>query len=338
MASAGIIGMGSWGSALAYALGSHGHHVTMWSKFEDEVKMLQKKHEHITKLPGVILPEEVFATISMEDVCSDKDILVFAVPSIFVRSTAKEAAPYIKKGQLVVNVAKGIEDDSLKLLSEILREELPQAQIAVLSGPSHAEEVGRRIPTTLVAGASDEEAAKRVQDIFMSDVLRVYTSPDVTGIELGGALKNVIALAAGVIDGLGYGDNTKAALMTRGIAEMSRLGTACGGYPETFFGLSGIGDLIVTCTSRHSRNRKCGYLIGQGYTLDAAMKEVSMVVEGVYCARAALAMAQKYSVDMPITAQVNDVLFENKPAKTAVTELFLRDGRIENQRLSWHKN
>lgn len=335
MAHIGIIGMGSWGTALACVLNSNGHDVSMWSKFSDEADMLNTYHEHQTKLPGVKLSPKITADTNIEDICRDKDLLVFAVPSVFVRQTAKAAAPYIKAGQLVVNVAKGIEDTSLKLLSEVLSEELPTAKIAVLSGPSHAEEVSRGIPTTLVAGAADKEAAAYIQKIFMNNVLRVYTSPDVTGIELGGALKNVIALAAGVTDGLGYGDNTKAALMTRGIAEMSRLGVACGGRAETFSGLSGIGDLIVTCTSRHSRNRKCGYLIGQGMSLDAAAKEVKMVVEGVYSAKAALELAKRHHVDMPIVAEVNAVLFHEKTAKDAVTDLFLRDGRVEYGSLTW---
>ena len=335
MARIGIIGMGSWGTALAFVLNHNGHDVSMWSKLSDEVAMLNTYYEHQTKLPGVSLSPEIKAVTSLKDVCCGKNLLVFAVPSVFVRQTAKEAAPYIQSGQLVVNVAKGIEDTSLKLLSEVLSEELPEAKIAVLSGPSHAEEVGRGIPTTLVAGAQTQEDAAYIQQIFMNNVLRVYTSPDITGIELGGALKNVIALAAGVADGLGYGDNTKAALMTRGIAEMSRLGVACGGRSETFSGLSGIGDLIVTCTSRHSRNRKCGYLIGQGMSLEAAAKEVKMVVEGVYSAKAALELAKRHQVDMPIVAEVNAVLFHGKTAKDAVTDLFLRDGRVEHGSLTW---
>lgn len=335
MAHIGIIGMGSWGTALAFALRNNGHDVMMWSKFSDEAEMINTYHEHKTKLPNVHLQPDIIAVSDMRMACENKDLLVFAVPSVFVRSTAAAAASYVKDGQLIVNVAKGIEDSSLKLLSEVIKEELPAAQIAVLSGPSHAEEVGRCIPTTLVAGAAKKEAAEYIQEIFMSNVLRVYTSPDITGIELGGALKNVIALAAGVADGLGYGDNTKAALMTRGIAEMSRLGTACGGYPETFSGLSGIGDLIVTCTSRHSRNRKCGCLIGSGLSLEEATKEVQMVVEGVYSAKAALALAKRHGVDMPIITQVNKVLFEGMPAKAAVEELFLRDGRVEHGNLIW---
>ena len=243
--------------------------------------------------------------------------------------------PFLRKGQIVVNVAKGIEEKTLNTLSQVLEEELPGADVAVLSGPSHAEEVSRGLPTTCVAGARSRKTAEYVQSLFMSEVFRVYTSPDVLGIELGGALKNVIALAAGIADGLGYGDNTKAALITRGIAEIARLGTAMGGKFETFCGLSGIGDLIVTCASMHSRNRRAGILIGKGYTMEEAMKEVQMVVEGVYSAKAALALARKYYMAMPIIEQVNQVLFEGKPASEAVKELMLRDPREEDSGLTW---
>ena len=243
--------------------------------------------------------------------------------------------PFLREGQIVVNVAKGIEEGTLMTLSQILEEELPGANVAVLSGPSHAEEVSRSLPTTCVAGAADKKTAEYIQSLFMSEVFRVYTSPDVLGIELGGALKNVIALAAGIADGLGYGDNTKAALITRGIAEIARLGMAMGGKLETFCGLSGIGDLIVTCASMHSRNRRAGILIGKGYSMEEAMKEVKMVVEGVYSAKAALALARKYYMTMPIIEQVNQVLFEGKKASDAVRELMLRDPREEDSGLTW---
>lgn len=234
-----------------------------------------------------------------------------------------------------MNVAKGIEESTLMTLSEILQEELPQADIGVLSGPSHAEEVSQGIPTTVVVGAGTKKTAYFIQDMFMNETFRVYTSPDITGIELGGSVKNVIALAAGVLDGLGLGDNTKAALITRGIAEMSRLGVALGGKMETFSGLSGIGDLIVTCTSQHSRNHNAGYLIGQGYTMQEAMDEVKQVVEGVHSARAALKMAQEHHVSMPIVEEVNKVLFENKSAKEAMESLLTRDKRREYSDLKW---
>jgi len=241
------------------------------------------------------------------------------------------------KDQIIVNVGKGIEENTLETLTDIIKEEIPQADVAVLSGPSHAEEVSRTIPTTCVVGADSKDTAHFIQDVFMSERFRVYTSPDVIGIELGGSIKNVIALAAGIADGLGFGDNTKAALMTRGIAEISRLGIAMGGKMETFAGLSGVGDLIVTCTSKHSRNRNAGYLIGQGYTMEEAMKEVKQIVEGVYSAKAALALAKKYNVEMPIVEQVNLVLFEDKPAIEAVSDLLLRDKRREYSELEWKK-
>ena len=244
-------------------------------------------------------------------------------------------APYVKEGQIVVCVAKGIEEDTLMTLSEIVEQEIPVADVAVMCGPSHAEEVGRGLPTTVVAGAHKKATAEAVQDIFMNEVFRVYTSPDVLGMELGGSLKNVIALAAGMADGLGYGDNTKAALITRGITEMGRLALEMGAKYETLSGLTGIGDLIVTCESRHSRNRKAGMLMGQGYTMKQATDEVKMVVEGIYSAKAAIALAHKYQVDMPIIEEVNKVLFEDKPAKDAVKELMMRDRRAEHSGLEW---
>jgi glycerol-3-phosphate dehydrogenase (NAD(P)+) len=244
-------------------------------------------------------------------------------------------APFVEPDQIIVSVAKGIEESTLMIQTDIIRQEIPQADAAVLSGPSHAEEVGRGIPTTVVAGAKTRETAEYIQNVFMSPVFRVYTSPDMLGIELAGSLKNVIALAAGVADGLGCGDNTKAALITRGIAEMSRLGVAMGGRIETFNGLAGIGDLIVTCASVHSRNRKAGYLMGQGRTMKEAMDEVQMVVEGVYSAKAAAILAEKYQINMPIVAEVNKVLFEGKAAKDALDDLMLRDKKIEHPELPW---
>ena len=232
--------------------------------------------------------------------------------------------PYVADGQIIVDVAKGIEEDTLMTLSQQIKEEIPHADVAVLSGPSHAEEVGRGLPTTVCIGATTEKTAKYLQEMFMNEVFRVYISPDMLGMELGGSLKNVIALAAGIADGMGYGDNTKAALITRGIAEISRLGIAMGAHARTFYGLSGIGDLIVTCASVHSRNRKAGYLMGKGYTMQEAMDEVKMVVEGVYSAKAALGLAEKYGVEMPIIAEVNKVLFEDKNAADAVNELMQR--------------
>lgn len=307
----------------------------MWSIIEDEIKMLSEKREHASKLPGVKLPDDMNFTTDLEYSLQDKDMIVLAVPSPFTRSTAHSMCPYVKEGQLIVNVAKGVEEKTLMTLSEIIEEEIPQANVAVLSGPSHAEEVGRGVPTTVVAGAHDQKTAEYIQNIFMSPVFRVYTSPDILGMELGAALKNVIALAAGTADGLGHGDNLKAALITRGIAEITRLGTAMGAHAETFYGLSGIGDLIVTCASVHSRNRRAGYLIGQGYTMKEAMDKVQMIVEGVYSAKAAMGLAKKYNVEIPIIEQVNKVLFEDKDPKEALDELMLRDKKIEHSNLPW---
>ena len=335
MAKISIIGAGSWGTALARLLAVNGHDVVMWSIVEDEIRMLQENHEHLTKLPGVKLPDDIIFTTDMECAVKGKDILVLAVPSPYTRSTSRTMAPYVSEGQIIVSVAKGIEESTLKVLADVIKEEIPQADVAVLCGPSHAEEVGRGIPTTVVAGAKTRKTAEYIQNVFMNKVFRVYTSPDMMGMELGGALKNVIALAAGIADGLGCGDNTKAALITRGIAEMSRLGMAMGGHIETFNGLTGIGDLIVTCASRHSRNRKAGYLIGQGKTMQEAMDEVKMVVEGVYSAKAAKILAEKYHIDMPIVEEVNQVLFEGKSAKEAMTDLMLRDKKIEHPELPW---
>ena len=335
MAKTGVIGAGSWGIALAKLLHDNGHEVTVWSILPDEIEMLKKNHEHLDKLPGVKLPEDMEFTIDLKEAAEGKDVLVLAVPSPFIRNTAHSLKEVVADNQIIVNVAKGIEEATLMTLSQVIEEEVPQARVAVLSGPSHAEEVGRGLPTTIVVGSKDKETAEYLQNIFMNQVFRVYISPDVCGIELGAALKNVVALAAGIADGLGYGDNTKAALITRGIAEIARLGVAMGGKPETFSGLSGIGDLIVTCASKHSRNRKAGVLVGQGKTMEEAMAEVKMVVEGVYSAKAANRLALKYQVSMPIIEQVNAVLFENKPAAEAVKDLMLRDKKLENSDLPW---
>jgi glycerol-3-phosphate dehydrogenase (NAD(P)+) len=325
-----VLGAGSWGTALAVLLCENGHEVTIWSIDKREIEMIDEKREQIEKLPGVMIPDRIAVTNDLPSSIAGRDMLVLAVPSIFVRSTAKSMAPYVTDGQIIVNVAKGIEESTLMNMTDVIEDEIQNARVGVLSGPSHAEEVGRKIPTTIVAGAHDRETAEIIQDTFMNSYFRVYTSPDMVGIELGAALKNVIALAAGIVDGLELGDNTKAALITRGIAEITRLGTAMGGRPETFGGLSGIGDLIVTCTSTHSRNHNAGYLIGQGKTYQEAMDEVKMVVEGVYSAKAALALAKKYQIEVPITEQVNRILFENLPAKDAVSSLLLRDRTSES--------
>lgn len=330
MAEIGIIGAGSWGTALSLLLQKNGNRVTVWSIMEDEIHMLNQDREQKDKLPGVKLPEDMLFTTDLEAAVTGKDVLVLAVPSPYTRSTSAMMRPFVAEGQKIVNVAKGIEETTLMTLSQMIEEEIPQADVSVLSGPSHAEEVGKGLPTTIVVGSKSRETAEYLQNLFMNEVFRVYISSDVLGIELGAALKNVVALAAGIADGLGYGDNTKAALITRGIAEIARLGLAMGGRLETFYGLTGIGDLIVTCASMHSRNRRAGILIGKGASMEEAMEEAKMVVEGVYSAKAGFALAEKYQVSMPIIEQVNEVLFDNKSADLAVKELMERDKKIEN--------
>lgn len=335
MKKVSFLGAGSWGTALAILCAKNGHQVTVWSKLKAEIDMLRENREHVDRLPGVKLPDSIVIEDDLEKACTGQDIIVFSVASPFVRTTAHEAKPFIKEKQIIVNVGKGIEDDTLMTLCEIIEDELPMADVTVLSGPSHAEEVSKGVPTTVVVGAKTKKTAMFVQDVFMSDSFRVYTSPDMIGIELGGALKNVIALAAGILDGMGLGDNTKAALMTRGIAEISRLGIELGGKMETFCGLSGIGDLIVTCTSAHSRNHNCGYLLGKGKTLAEAKEEIKQVVEGVNCAKAAMALANKNHVTMPIVEQINAVLFEDKSTAQAMKDLLERDKVSEYKSLTW---
>ena len=305
MGKIGVIGSGTWGTAIAVLLNNNGHQVDLWSAIPQEIEEMRSTHKH-KNLPEVTLPDSIRYTADLEEAMKEKDMLVLSVPSVFVRSTARRMKEFCPQGQIIVDVAKGIEEDTLKTMTEIIQEEIPQCEPAVLSGPSHAEEVSRGLPTTCVAGSRKKRIAEAVQSAFMSPVFRVYTSPDVLGIEVGAALKNVVALAAGAAD-------------------------------QTFAGLTGIGDLIVTCASMHSRNRRAGILIGKGYTMEEAMKEVQMVVEGVYSARAALALSKKYSVPMPIVEAVNQVLFEGKPAKDAVTDLMMRDRRIENTSLPWEE-
>ncbi len=335
VARIGMLGAGSWGTALTYELSAKGHEVLVWSVSEEEVDLLNTEHEQKIKLPGVKLPVEVQATTDLQKAIDGMDLLVLAVPSPFTRSTARRMRPYVGEGQLIVSVAKGLEEDSFMTLTQIIEEEIPQCRTTVLCGPTHAEEVGKGLPTAIVAGAARREDALYVQDVFMSEVFRVYTSPDVLGMQVGAALKNVVALAAGIADGLGYGDNTKAALITRGIAEIARLGMAMGGRQESFTGLTGIGDLIVTCASMHSRNRRAGILIGQGKTTKEAMAQVQQVVEGVYSARAAYQLSEHYHIETPIIEQVYRILEENKSPAEAVRELMLRDRKIESGALSW---
>ena len=329
MKQIGVIGTGTWGTALAVHLAQQGHAVTVWSPFVEELEALSATHTH-PHLPYTHIPESIVTESDLGVACTDKDLLVFAVPSVFVRETALRAKPYIPAGQLIVDVAKGIEEGTLLTMTEILAEVLgPSVRTVALSGPTHAEEVAVNIPTAIVSASADTAAAKEVQDIFMSPTFRVYVNDDAHGVELSGALKNVVALAAGISAGLGYGDNTIAAIISRGIAEISRLGMAMGCRPETFYGLAGIGDLVVTCYSRHSRNHQAGTLIGQGVPPKEALQRVGMVVEGVNTLPAAVQLAEKYGVELPIIFAVRDVFEGTLTAREAVTELMCRQKRTE---------
>lgn len=328
-----VIGSGGWGTALAVLLKNNGHNVCLWSWLEEEKNNLEKDGENKEFLPGVKLPEGILYTSDLKYAVEHGQLIVLAVPSHAVKNTAKNINLHIAENIPIVNVAKGFEPQSLNVLSEVIREECPNNPVAVLSGPSHAEEVARGIPTTVVAAANDENIAKIVQDTFMAPTFRVYTSDDVKGVELGGALKNVIALCAGISDGLGLGDNTKAALMTRGIVEIQRLGTKMGAKERTFNGLTGVGDLIVTCTSMHSRNRRAGILIGQGNSISDSIEKVHMVVEGVSAAKAAYELSKKYNVEMPIIEAAYNVLFEGVNPKDAVMKLMARDKKSEGEAL-----
>lgn len=325
-----VIGSGSWGTAVAVMLAQKGYEIYLWSWQQAETDRLNADRENKEFLPGVSFPDNIICSHDMAEIVESAELIICAVPSPATRTTAKALGEVVKDGQIILNISKGLENKTLKRLSQVYKEEIPQAVVAVMSGPSHAEEVSRGLPTTNVVAADNEEVAKHIQDIIMNPVFRIYTSNDMAGVELGGALKNVIALCAGISDGLGYGDNTKAALMTRGIAEVKRLGVAMGAKPETFAGLSGIGDLIVTCTSMHSRNRRAGIMIGQGKTLKQTLEAVHMVVEGVNTATAAYELAKKHNVSMPITEEAYEILFNDKPAKEAVTDLMLREKREEN--------
>lgn len=334
MTKVGVIGAGSWGTALAILLNENKNDVVLWSHRESEAEKIRKTRI-TSKLPEIRLPEEIRVTSDLEEAVADREVLILVVPSSCVRETAQKMSGFVKAGTAIVSASKGIEERTLMTMTDIIEDCIPEANAAVLSGPSHAEEVAIGLPTACVIGAHDEETARRLQRLFMSACFRVYISPDMSGIELGGALKNVIALAAGIADGMGYGDNAKAALITRGMVEIGRLGMAMGGKPQTFSGLTGIGDLIVTCASMHSRNRRAGILLGKGYSMEAAMKEVNMVVEGVYSAKSAAKLSEKYGVELPIIEQVNKVLFEGKDPRTAVSQLMLRDNKQENSLIPW---
>lgn len=324
-----ILGSGGWGTALACIL-SKKHGVTLWSAFENEISELSETREN-KLLKGVKIPESIELSTDLEHSVKRCEILIFAVPSFAVRETAKKVSPFFDtENQIAVCVAKGLEDSTFSTLGEVIKSELPESgRVCALSGPTHAEEVAREIPTTIVAASDDIKTAQIVQEALMSDKFRIYTSDDMKGVELGGTIKNIIALCAGISDGCGYGDNSKAALMTRGIHEIAKLGVKMGGKKETFYGLSGIGDLIVTCTSMHSRNRRCGILIGQGKSADEAMKEVNMVVEGIKCLKAVYNASKIYNVEMPITAEAYKIVYENKNPKECVFALMTREMKPE---------
>ena len=330
MVNIAVIGSGGWGTAVAIHLDGKGYDVTLWSWKQEECDNILRDGENKEFLPGVKVPDTIKLTSDISCV-KDKDLVVLVSPSKVIRQTAHSMAPYITEGTPVVILSKGIEDETLMTLSQVVEEEIPQAKVAALSGPSHAEEVARKIPTTCVVACECEETAKFIQNIFMSENFRIYTNTDVLGVELGGALKNVIALCAGVTDGIGFGDNTIAALMTRGIKEIARLGVKMGANAETFYGLAGIGDLIVTCTSKHSRNRRAGVLIGQGMKLQEALDTVHMVVEGVYAAKAAYKLSLKYDVEMPIVSEAYNVLFNDASPRDAIISLMTRDKKDETK-------
>lgn len=324
-----VIGSGGWGTAVAALLKNNGNNVILWSWKEEESIAIKENNENKEFLPGVKLPEGIEYTSDLKYAVESADLLVFASPSHAIKATAKQVKQYIKNTP-IVNISKGFEKEGLKRLSEVIKEEC-NVPVAVLSGPSHAEEVGKGIPTTVVVASEDKELASKIQDMFMSPSFRVYTSEDVIGVEIGGALKNIIALCAGISDGMGLGDNTKAALMTRGLAEITRLGLAMGANPKTFAGLSGIGDLIVTCTSMHSRNRRAGILIGKGITVDKALEEVHTVVEGVFATECAYFLAKKFNVEMPITEAAYNVLFEGEVPSSVVSKLMQRTKKNEEE-------
>lgn len=330
----GIIGAGSFGTAVGILLGNKGYKIKIWDRKKDLINEINTSRENKRYLPEIKVPDSLTAEEDMEKVVHNADAIVIAVPSNAVRNVCKNLAGVIKENQVLISLVKGIENGTYKRMSEIIEEFYPNNPIGVLSGPSHAEEVSQNIPTTVVSSSKSLETAEFIQDLFITSEFRVYTNLDIIGVELGGAVKNIIALAAGVSDGLEYGDNTKAALMTRGIAEIARLGLALGAQPLTFAGLSGIGDLIVTCTSMHSRNRRAGILIGKGKTVEEAIDEVKMVVEGVNTTKSVYELANKINIEMPITNELYKILYEKKPAKDAVLELMLRDKRHETEEVA----
>ncbi|PUB10343.1 NAD(P)H-dependent glycerol-3-phosphate dehydrogenase [Paenisporosarcina sp. OV554] len=336
MEKAVVLGAGSWGTALSMVLAENGHNCLLWSHREDQATEINNQHSNEKYLPGTVLPSTLTATSSLKDAATHGKIIVMAVPTKGIREVCRDLKEWIQEPILFVHVSKGIEPDSLKRISEVMREEIPAhliEEIVVLSGPSHAEEVVLKHPTTVTAACEEIHYAEKVQDLFMNGNFRVYTNSDVIGVEIGGALKNIIALGAGISDGLGYGDNAKAALITRGLAEIARLGTKMGANPLTFSGLTGIGDLIVTCTSVHSRNWRAGNLLGKGMKLDEVLDQMGMVVEGVRTTKAAYQLSKFHDVPMPITSALYAVLFEQVNPKTAVDQLMDRVKKQEMEDL-----
>lgn len=331
MKTIGVIGAGSWGTALAITLSGKGHQVKIWDVDPGHLKELDENRENVRYLPGIPFNDNLQTAGSVEEALKDADVVLFSAPAQHFRSALENALPYIKPEMILVNVAKGIEQKTLLRMSQIAFQMLPDARYVVLSGPSHAEEVGKNLPTTVAVASKDLKLAEEVQDIFITDRFRVYTTEDIVGVELGGALKNIIALGAGISDGLGFGDNAKAALMTRGLAEIKRLGLKLGAAPETFAGLTGVGDLIVTCTSMHSRNRRCGIMIGEGIAPEDATAKVGMVVEGMFTTEAAYDLAKREGVEMPITEQLYDIINGKVNAKDCVELLMGREKKHEQE-------
>lgn len=327
MKNIAIIGSGSWGVALGIHLAKLGNKIKIWSFMQEEADLINNERK-CKFLPEVTLPEGIYCTTSYEEAIKESEIILHVTPSKFTRNTVKEYKKYVTN-QTIVICTKGFEKETLSSLDEVFKQEIPNLKLAVLSGPSHAEEVSKAVPTAMVIASENEEIANKLRDIFMNENLRVYTSKDVKGVELGGALKNIIAFCAGVAAGIGLGDNTFAALITRGLCEISRLGVALGGKYETFYGLTGLGDLIVTCLSEHSRNRTAGKLMGQGKTLEEARNQIGMVIEGVDNIEVAYELAQKYDVDMPIVNAVYDMLYNNLSPKEGVIRLMTRDKKSE---------
>lgn len=329
MSRISVIGAGSMGTAVSTLLAKNGHSVCMWSFLKEEVDMINNFREQKDKLPGVIIPETVKCTNDLAESINGAELIVFVIPSQTIRSNAREIAKYVKGNEVFACFSKGLEEGTGKRLTQVITEEIESNAVVAMSGPCHAEELGKGIPSAYVAACNEVKYAEYCQDIFMAKNFRIYTNPDIVGVELGGAIKNVIALCAGINDGLGYGDNTKAALMTRGLTEMTRLGVAMGAQKQTFAGLTGIGDLIVTCTSMHSRNRRAGILIGQGKSLDETLAEVKMVVEGVTTTKATYELARSMDISMPITTEAFNILFEGKNARDAVYDLMMREKKHE---------